>query len=181
MENETLSSEHVPSEECKLDLKLLDQDIVVLADKNSLLEWSSISSFPTFKSFNEFKTSSFFQQYYDLWDEVLRFNRAQQVLQMYWVIDVTHARNLQRIFTGLWYMQKSNFHWNYCDINADDQFCEWDKAQDDALFYFWVFWVKTQIAVWKFQVNNCLDMDYEVWVDTSNVLFHQIYDHLHVE
>jgi len=136
--------------------------------------------FEDFDSYESFIESDFFQNYYDLWNYVLRYSSDENILQLY----TTNKRveNLQRMLVMLGYLKITDLSWSFRDIEPD--YCSMPQNtslcdSETLTFYLWVFWSKTDRAVRDIQWDEWLETDWEVWWDTRDLLYRKIYQMIH--
>lgn len=167
------------------NLQNLKSEVICPLSELSLLQEEDLRKIPKFEKIDDFVASDFFTHYYFLWEKNISFDRDENFLQQYGLFDSRYIQNLQRILISLWYLDKRVLSGTYCDIHPDSLECSVNDESsylknEDAFFYFGVFWSQTIKAVKLFQVNNgLLWQGWIVWPETRQRLYQKIFEVFH--
>jgi len=145
---------------------------------------------PKFDTFEAFKSSDMFSEYYDMWDMDLEWKwmwniceaeqekilwEAWQVLMLRPVVNQQnrfYSENLQRILLGLWYLSRDN-------LDPTRTYDSESPFRETQIIYLWALWQMEHIAIRQFQTNNNLEANWIISLIEKNILYTQIFQNFH--
>lgn len=165
-------------------------DVSALSNEEFFENYEGQEYIPMFSQLEEFMSSNFFHEYYDMWEQDLEWkwmwniceqeheeikSENWQVIMLRPVINkksIKPAENLQRILIALWYL-------NWDNLNPSRSYNHELWIRETSILYLGILWQAEHMAVRQFQANNNLNPTWIIGNQEKNILYSQIFKIFH--